>query len=77
MNLKSKRNLSRLSAVPRTLRNQSASPSSAFKMYASTENETPWERVLWKYQTFPDNYVPGSFNPALKRNGVALQVHFA
>ncbi|KLO20275.1 phosphatidylinositol N-acetylglucosaminyltransferase [Schizopora paradoxa] len=27
-----------------------------------------WERVLWKQQPFPDNYIPDSFLSALKKN---------
>ena len=31
-----------------------------------------WERVLWKRQPFPDNYVPRSFLSSLSTNGKAM-----
>lgn len=34
--------------------------------------ESPvWEKVLWRQQSFPDNYVPPSFLSSLRRNGEA------
>jgi phosphatidylinositol glycan class C protein len=34
-----------------------------------------WQRVLWKAQPFPDNYIPPSFLSSLRRNGRALIYH--
>ena len=31
-----------------------------------------WERVLWKQQPFPDNYIPPSFLSSLKKNGMNI-----
>ncbi|KAF8328182.1 uncharacterized protein EI90DRAFT_2974652 [Cantharellus anzutake] len=42
-------------------------------MHQSTE-EGQWERALWKKQGYPDNYVPGTFNPAFRRNA-RVRVH--
>jgi phosphatidylinositol glycan class C protein len=33
-----------------------------------TGNEPQWERVLWRPQPFPDNYVPPTFLAALSKN---------
>src|SRR6266403_420797 len=32
------------------------------------ENELEWERVLWRLQPFPDNYVPPTFLVGLSKN---------
>lgn len=32
------------------------------------EDGTEWERVLWRLQPFPDNYVPPTFLAALSKN---------
>ncbi|KAG8862268.1 hypothetical protein FRB96_001847 [Tulasnella sp. 330] len=34
----------------------------------SNESEPRWEKVLWKKQPFPDDYIPPSFLSSLRRN---------
>lgn len=36
--------------------------------------EAEWEKVLWKKQPFPDNYIPDSFLSSLRRNSTSLPV---
>ena len=36
-----------------------------------------WERVLWKKQSFPDNYLPPSFLSSLKLNGMFYSTYMA
>lgn len=38
---------------------------------ATDTSDIKWERVLWKRQPFPDNYVPETFLDSLSTNGKA------
>lgn len=43
---------------------------------ATEAREVEWERVLWKRQPFPDNYVPRTFLLSLSTNGEPVTIRW-
>lgn len=37
--------------------------------YQYSTNNTPWQKLLWVKQNYPDNYVDNTFLDELQRNG--------
>lgn len=52
--------------------------SSSYRWPTGTRGDAPeWERVLWRPQPFPDNYVPPTFLSALSENRNILSLEIA
>lgn len=37
-------------------------------------SQIEWQKILWKQQPFPDNYVPDSFLSSLRKNGAVASL---